>query len=70
MAPARTCSRERLGSRAVAFAEKAEIHRIFVGSFEHAMDDSNARRAGRGVGARAPGPVPPPIIVVIPLASA
>ncbi len=42
---------QRFGRRAVAFAEKAEIHRIFVRGLEHAVDVPNARRAGRRVGA-------------------
>ena len=42
---------QRLVRRAVAFAEKAEVHRILVRGLEHAVHVPDARRAGRGVGA-------------------
>ena len=60
---------QRLRSRTIALAKKTEIHRILLRSLQHPMNIPMAGRARRGIGAVA-GPVPPPIIVVIPLAIA
>jgi hypothetical protein len=42
---------QRRGRGAVAFAEKAAVHRVFVGRFQHAVDIPDARRASSGVSA-------------------
>ncbi len=40
---------QRLGRGAVAFAEEADVHRVFVCGFEHAADVPDAGRASRGI---------------------
>ena len=49
----------------VTFAQEAKVHRVAVGGLEHARQVPRAWSTGRRVGAGA-GPVPPPIIVVMP----